>query len=120
MTTTDTTSTRSPGPAGVGLAAAAGSSGCRTEMYDQPRYETFEASDFFDGRPLGPPLVAGTVPRGWAADRRAPLPRDGSTARWPSTFPFEVDEDRSLATAARTTSTPSATPATAASATARG
>ena len=28
-------------------------SGCRSEMYDQPRYEPYEASDFFDDGTLG-------------------------------------------------------------------
>lgn len=38
-------------------------SGCRSEMYDQPRYEPYEASDFFDDGTSARPLVAGTVPR---------------------------------------------------------
>jgi hypothetical protein len=42
--------------------------GCRNEMYDQPRFEPYEASDFFDDGASSRPLVAGTVPR--------PDPRD--------------------------------------------
>lgn len=38
-------------------------SGCRSEMYDQPRYEPYEASEFFDDGTSARPLVAGTVPR---------------------------------------------------------
>jgi mono/diheme cytochrome c family protein len=38
-------------------------SGCRSEMYDQPRYEPYEASDFFDDGTSARPLVQGTVPR---------------------------------------------------------
>ena len=38
--------------------------GCHTDMYDQPRYEPMEKSDFFaDGR-TSRPTVAGTVARG--------------------------------------------------------
>lgn len=38
--------------------------GCRQEMYDQPRYEPLEASDFFDDRRASRPLVEGTVAQG--------------------------------------------------------
>ena len=39
-------------------------SGCRSEMYDpQPRYEPYEATEFFDDGTSARPLVAGTVPR---------------------------------------------------------
>ena len=37
-------------------------SGCR-DMYDQPRYEPFETSDFFADGSSSRPQVAGTVPR---------------------------------------------------------
>lgn len=37
--------------------------GCRSEMYDQPRFEPYEASDFFDDGTSARPLVPGTVPR---------------------------------------------------------
>lgn len=38
--------------------------GCHRDMYDQPRYETFEKSELFaDGRSARP-LVAGTIPYG--------------------------------------------------------
>ena len=38
-------------------------SGCRSEMYDQPRYKPYHASGFFDDGTSARPLVAGTVPR---------------------------------------------------------
>ena len=38
--------------------------GCRTEMYDQPRYEPLETSRFFDDGASARPLVEGVVP--WA------------------------------------------------------
>ncbi len=37
--------------------------GCRSEMYDQPRYENYEASEFFDNGSAARMLVTGTVPR---------------------------------------------------------
>ena len=47
-------------------------SGCdRLDMYDQPRYESYEASQFFhDGQSARPP-VAGTIPRGGLRDNSA-------------------------------------------------
>jgi mono/diheme cytochrome c family protein len=43
--------------------ACAGLTGCRSEMYDQPRYEPMEASAFFENGTSARPLVAGTVAR---------------------------------------------------------
>jgi hypothetical protein len=40
-------------------------------MYDQPRYEPFEASDFFLDGSSARPLIAGTVPRVDARERGA-------------------------------------------------
>jgi mono/diheme cytochrome c family protein len=37
--------------------------GCRSEMYDQPRYEPYEATDFFDDGTSARPRIEGTVPR---------------------------------------------------------
>lgn len=37
---------------------------CHRDMQDQPRYETFEASDFFDDGQSARPVIAGTVARG--------------------------------------------------------
>src|SRR5215831_3004718 len=47
----------------VQLVAALLLSGCRSEMYDQPRYKPYHASDFFDDGSSARPLVAGTVAR---------------------------------------------------------
>jgi hypothetical protein len=44
--------------------------GCRSEMYDQPRYKPYHASGFFDDGTSARPLVAGTVPRRDPAERR--------------------------------------------------
>jgi mono/diheme cytochrome c family protein len=40
--------------------------GCHSDMYDQPRYEPLERSDFFDDGRASRPLVAGTIPFGVA------------------------------------------------------
>ncbi len=48
----------------VALAVAGTLTGCHTDMYDQPRYEALEKSDFFDDRRASRPVVAGTVARG--------------------------------------------------------
>lgn len=40
------------------------SAGCRQDMQDQPRYQPFERSDFFDDRRASRPIVPGTVARG--------------------------------------------------------
>ena len=70
-------------------------SGCRNEMYDQPRYEPYEASDFFDDGASARLLVAGTVPRRdphdlgrWSEE----LFTTGKTAgELAEKLPFEVD-----------------------------
>jgi mono/diheme cytochrome c family protein len=71
-------------------------SGCQ-DMYDQPRYEPFEASTFFDDGASSRPLVAGTVPREDprdlpdVKDRELLLTglRDGLPSR---SAPFDVDQ----------------------------
>jgi mono/diheme cytochrome c family protein len=71
--------------------------GCRSEMYEQPRYEPLEPSTFFEDGASARPLVAGTVPRD---DPRGPLPtgapEDVFTTGWSrgklaETVPFPVD-----------------------------
>lgn len=50
--------------ASIGLIAALALAGCRQDMHDQPRYDSFQASRFFaDGRSARQP-VEGTVARG--------------------------------------------------------
>ena len=75
----------------LALAILVTAAGCRSEMYDQPRYDTFESSAFFPDGLSARPLVAGTVPRGWArTDEHLYYGRvNGELA---PTFPFPVDE----------------------------
>ena len=62
--------------AAVAVGAAILAAGCRRDMADQPRYEPYEASDFFaDGRADRPP-VPGTVPRTDDAPAPARVTRD--------------------------------------------
>jgi mono/diheme cytochrome c family protein len=46
------------------LAFALALAGCHTDMYDQPRYEPLERSDFFDDGRASRPLIEGTIARG--------------------------------------------------------
>jgi mono/diheme cytochrome c family protein len=46
------------------LVLAAAAMGCHTDMYDQPRKEPLEASEFFDDGRASRPLVGGTIARG--------------------------------------------------------
>lgn len=70
--------------------------GCRSEMYDQPRYEPLEASSFFKDGTTARPLVEGTVPRldspAMIDQQESPAVRsafrDGQLA---ATAPFPVD-----------------------------
>jgi hypothetical protein len=42
--------------------------GCHTDMYDQPRYEPLEKSDFFEDHRASRPVIEGTVARGELQD----------------------------------------------------
>ena len=71
-------------------------SGCRSEMYDQPRYEPLEPSEFFEDGTSSRPLVTGTVPR--TDPRGMPRVRDESVfltgkenGRLAESPPFPVD-----------------------------
>ncbi len=70
-------------------AAAAAGTGCRQEMYDQPRYKALGKSDLFaDGRQSRPP-VEGTVARGMLrADSRLYAGKVGNALV--GDFPFPV------------------------------
>jgi mono/diheme cytochrome c family protein len=80
-------------PLAVGLVALV--AGCRSEMYDQPRYEPYEASEFFDDGTSARPLVAGTVPRPDPSEQgpwSTELFTTGKTAgNLSETLPFPVD-----------------------------
>jgi mono/diheme cytochrome c family protein len=73
-----------------------GLSGCRSEMYNQPRYEPLERSEFFEDSASARPLVAGTVPQ--IDPRGMPQVRDASVfltgkegGRLAESSPFPVD-----------------------------
>jgi mono/diheme cytochrome c family protein len=52
----------------VMLAAFVPLAGCHRDMQDQPRYDTYEASSFFDNGMSARPLIEGTVARGQLND----------------------------------------------------
>lgn len=52
------------GNAAFSVCALASAVGCHQDMYNQPRYEPLEESDFFDDGRASRPLVPGTVYRG--------------------------------------------------------
>ncbi|CAN5858930.1 cytochrome c [soil metagenome] len=66
--------------------------GCRSEMYDQPRYEPLEPSAFFTDGKSARNLIAGTIPQGWSrTDEHFYEGRvDGKLVE---EFPFPIDED---------------------------
>ena len=67
-------------------------SGCRSEMYDQAKYEPLEWTDFYDDNRSARHPVEGTVPRGYLrADTLAYQGRDeGGVA---NVFPWPVDKE---------------------------
>jgi hypothetical protein len=84
-------------PSAVLAAALLLLAGCRSEMYEQPRYEPLEPSSFFEDGNSSRPLVAGTVPR---ADVRGAPPQGVSedvfytgwdNGKLAETVPFPVD-----------------------------
>ncbi len=78
----------------LGLALASGP-GCRSEMYDQPRYKPYAATEFFADGTSARPLVAGTIPRRDPRVRgnaSAELFETGKTAgKLADALPFPVD-----------------------------
>jgi hypothetical protein len=84
---------------GTGLAVALLLlAGCRSEMYEQPRYEPLEPSSFFEDGNSSRPMVAGTVPR---EDVRGAPPKGVSEdvfytgwdkGKLAETVPFPVDK----------------------------
>lgn len=89
--------TRRRGPLAAAVAAAllAAAPGC-TDMYDQPRYDTYEASPLFPDGASARPLVAGTVPREDARGLPAVEDRDVlltgmEDGQLVTTSPLEVD-----------------------------
>jgi Cytochrome C oxidase, cbb3-type, subunit III len=69
--------------------------GCGGELYNQPKYKPYAASDFFDDGMSARPLVAGTVPRGDPRERgqaSEELFTTGKTAgKLATELPFPLD-----------------------------
>ena len=64
--------------------------GCHTDMHNQPRYETLEASEFFTDGKSARPLVAGTVARGQLNEDEAFF-TGKSGGQFVAELPLEVD-----------------------------
>ena len=71
-------------------AAAAGSSGCRQDMHDQPKYIPLRQSSFFGDDRSARPLVPGTVARG-TLHADALLQTGKADGKDSTVFPFAVD-----------------------------
>src|SRR5947199_3672256 len=85
----ETTPMRRWSPVAAGLVLLAG---CRHEMYDQPRYEPQEASDFFADGKADRPLLPGVVPRLDPKDELHDLLAVGTVDGKPvETYPLPVD-----------------------------
>ncbi len=65
--------------------------GCRGEMYDQPREDTYDTSAFFENGQSARPLVAGTVARGELRADRHRYAGKTKDLKPVDTFPFPVD-----------------------------
>lgn len=88
---------RRPSPSRLILCAAVGllaGSGCRNEMYDQPRYEAYEASEFFENGASSRLFVEGTVPRGAQVEKSKQLYETGKVGdKLAEQVPITVDRD---------------------------
>jgi mono/diheme cytochrome c family protein len=71
-------------------AAAAGSSGCRQDMHDQPKYIPLRQSSFFGDDRSARPLVPGTVARG-TLHADSLLQTGKADGKDSTVFPFAVD-----------------------------
>lgn len=78
------------------IALAASAAGCRNEMYDQPKFEPYEANSYFPDGTSARPLVAGTVARlDPAAEPRDRLYRTGrlDSGEFADEPPFEATRE---------------------------
>jgi mono/diheme cytochrome c family protein len=74
-----------------GALACVALTGCFNDMYDQPRYEPLEASDFFDDGLASRPEVAGTIPRGYL-ELDTKYFRGKTDGEFVSELPVKLDE----------------------------
>jgi mono/diheme cytochrome c family protein len=76
------------------LAAGIGSTGCRQDMHDAPRFNPLRKSDFYDDHRSERPLIEDTVARGWlmADDAYATGKVNGQfVAELPAAVPLSLD-----------------------------
>jgi mono/diheme cytochrome c family protein len=76
----------------VGVLVLTGTTGCRQDMHDQPKYQPLEASSFFADGAASRPLPPNTVARGQL--KADALLYTGKVGDDPGTeFPFKVDAE---------------------------
>lgn len=72
-------------------AAVAILSGCRQDMHDTPRYEAYEASDFWGDRQSSRHIVEDTVPRGGLQDDTVLFTGRTPDGQLATAFPIKMD-----------------------------
>ncbi len=82
--------------AAVVLAAILALPGCRQDMHDQPRYEAFEVSDFFENGMASRQLPAGTVARGLLLEDDHYYQGKDESGELVATLPASIELDREL------------------------
>ncbi len=82
--------------AAVLLLSSALVAGCRQDMHDTPRYEAFEASDFFADKRAMRPFVEGTVARGMLRDNDLFYTATSEDGELTTSLPPEVVVDTAL------------------------
>jgi len=78
------------------LAAVLLCAGCNTDLHDQPRYETLEASDFFLDGQSARPLVEGTIPYRGQWREPGELETGKSEGQFIAALPEEIEVNREL------------------------
>lgn len=77
----------------VALGIAAGLTGCRQDMHDQPKYIPLRASSFFEDGRSARPIPAGTVARGHLDADVAFYTGKGPDGKYVDSFPFPITKE---------------------------
>ena len=77
----------------VAIGIAAGLTGCRQDMHDQPKYIPLRASSFFEDGRSARPIPAGTVARGHLDADVAFYTGKGPDGRYVDSFPFPITKE---------------------------
>lgn len=77
----------------VAMGIAAGLTGCRQDMHDQPKYIPLRASSFFEDGRSARPIPAGTVARGHLDADVAFYTGKGPDGKYVDSFPFPITKE---------------------------